>query len=116
MKLVESQQKLSKEELSSVMKLVESKQTMIDENEFQNLWSMLHWPSDLLFPVLDLLRYFIFLQKDAATDKLLNDDRREELFGILSRCIYEHDGRKNSLLDLTCASRAPCNLFSPAHG
>jgi len=112
----QSQQKLSKEELSSVMKLVESKQTVIDENQFQGLWNMLHWPSNLLFPVLDLLRYFVFLQKDAATDKLLSEDRKEETFAILKRCICEGDGSKASLLSVTCASRCLCNFFCTERG
>ena len=38
------------------------------------------------------------------------------MFGILKRCVNERDGSKNSLLNLTCASRALCNLFCTEQG
>ena len=66
--------------------------------------------------MLDLLRYFIFLQKDAACNKLLHDDRKEELFAILTRCLQQQDQSKTSLLNATCAARCLCNLFATQQG
>lgn len=95
-------------DLQQIKFLLTNKSTSTQETR-QTILRMLDWPSELLFPVLDVLRY-VFLSSDLFGGLLSLKEPSELLqlfFGII-----DQDNVKNRFLVM----RAICNLFQHSSG
>lgn len=110
-----SPQVLTSDDLQLMSRLTEASQTPTSQ-ELDKLWMLLHWPLDLLFPVLDLLRLFISRHTDTAITSLLTADRSAELLEILLRSVAHEDGSKAAVANRLVALRCLCNLFATKNG
>ncbi|KAK0167221.1 hypothetical protein PV327_004650 [Microctonus hyperodae] len=105
-KQTESTLKLSDEQLESVLQLVNTEKTENNPEIINNFWQLLNWPSECVFPVLDIARLAVLHKR--VNDELCTDN----LMPIIMRHLGADAISANQMLTF----RLLANMFNHERG
>lgn len=109
-----SARELSGDEMQSISQFLQSSSKPSNE-QLELVWDMLHWPLEILFPVMDLVRVMAMRHTDALITSFFTPDRAHETLSIILRSIHSSDDQQLSKERSTCrlvALRCLCNLLA----
>lgn len=98
--------RLSDEQLESILQLVNTEKTENNSEILNNFWQLLNWPSECVFPVLDIARLAVLHKK--INDELCNDN----LMPIIMRHLANDAIAANQMLTF----RLLANMFNHERG
>ncbi|CAK8685515.1 unnamed protein product [Clavelina lepadiformis] len=103
---------LSSEDLMSLENMTNPDYNPVS-HEIEKLWRMLHWNADVLFPILDFVRYSSINQ--LCIVQTICSNWAEEFLNMLLE-ILRNSSCKNAQTNVLLALRILCNLFSSTDG